>query len=151
MLSDENCARTCWAAISQILDTWNITVPPWACIPGWWQAGMRQLVRLARQGGTPEDLHGAWAAMLRREGFEPGARRLDGPRRSHPWLKPWAELTGPERLIFDVIQGLSLRTAAALPRGLMADAIGHQRGLVPATPGAPFARSPLPWERRALN
>lgn len=85
--------------------------PPWAYLKPEVRANAVAGVEAIRKGMTPEENHERWCTQLRSQGWKRGDRK-DPYARTHPMLKPWAELTEAEqerdRLFAWIVLALSL-------------------------------------------
>lgn len=83
--------------------------PPWDDC-GWMQESSREAVEFALSNPTPGAQHEAWMRAKERDGWVYGAVK-DEHAKTHPSLRPFAELSETERtkdaLLIAIVQGLA--------------------------------------------
>ena len=71
--------------------------PSWDDAPDWQRETAAAGVREALAGRTPEQLHDAWSAAKRADGWTYGPRK-DAQAKTHPCLVPYGDLPAAEQL-----------------------------------------------------
>lgn len=72
------------------------TQPHWEDAPEWQKNSVRQGVKLALEGATPEQSHASWLALKESEGWVYGESK-DVDKKSHPCMVPYADLPEAQR------------------------------------------------------
>jgi hypothetical protein len=99
MLSNEKTAEVCWGAIRTLMGVMGMPQPAWHRLAGWQLDLLSELVQHVRMGATPEQVHEVWSEGV----TEHGKLRYgewDPIARTHPWLRPWHEMSERDRIVF---------------------------------------------------
>ena len=104
VLTNEKAARICQAAIRELQrERWGFRQPAWNGLRKWQHECLAEMVRQARFGATPEQLHACWCEFFTLHGWTYHEEwNLQKP--THPWLRPWCELAHDEQAVYQMMQ-----------------------------------------------
>jgi hypothetical protein len=103
VIPDDALARV----IHEANRAWNVHLddpapdPPWDALPDWHKQMITERITQIRAGLTPAQIHAEWITYLTADGWT-WASAKDPGRKTHPCLRPYAELPGEQQVKDDL-------------------------------------------------
>lgn len=106
---DVETAETCWAAIAIRSRQAGEPIPSWEQIGDSERGLVTRMVRSFRLGACPREVHRRWRTERIAEAI--AADDWDFTAAEHPWLVEWEDLPAHGRMVFRLIQHVTVALA----------------------------------------